>query len=403
MGRYWRQFSCDTGGMRRGLARLILGWSLIIGSFAWAGFVLTHTALDPGRSERLAYQMLDNPTLRSALVGQLANSMDAALPSEVPLPRQTLEAAADAALDDPAVERLVIEGIVCTHQNALNGISEGCTLEASALGQASRSALVAANPDLEGLLPVVPLFEVTLPDSGLAWMGSVRRFAVRVTNIGGLVAVGGSIFALAITSDRPRILNRVARWAFGASAFWLVVSFGIPFLVDAVAPSGAAFTAALIDIFFGSMIVPALVMAGFGVALLLLSMVWSTFESDRRGRMVTTAPPTAGAGGVYVPAPSPAPRAAGFSGATGQAQPRGSHHHVSRAPTVPDGSTPAPTRAPSGPRPTADPTAVYPLPERQAPTMRPGSGVQRQQKQPPQQRPQRWIEGIGYVDDDGTD
>ncbi len=367
---------------------------MIIGSFAWAGFVLTHTALDPGRSERLAHQMLDNPTLRSALVGQLANAMEGALPPGIPLPRQTVESAANAALDDPAVERLVIDGIVCTHQNALNGISDGCTLEASALGQASRAALVAANPDLEGLLPVVPLLEVTLPDSGLSWVGAVRRFAIRVTNIGGLIALGGSIFALVIASDRPRILNRVARWAFGAAAFWLVVAFGIPLLVNAVAPSGAAFTVAMIDVFFGSMVTPALIMAATGVGLLLVSALWRTLESEHTGRAATAVQGAAPVAGVYVPPATPQPQG-GHSGAPRRTI--GSNEHLTRAPSVASDSPPASPK--SAARPTADPTSVYPLASDHKPSMRPGG---RPSTQAQTGKPQRWIEGVGYVDDDNV-
>ena len=74
--------------MRRGLAGLILGLSLAIASLAWAGFVMNHTVLDPGRSERLADQMLENETLRAALVSRLADSMAAALPEGTPIRNQ---------------------------------------------------------------------------------------------------------------------------------------------------------------------------------------------------------------------------------------------------------------------------------------------------------------------------
>ena len=53
--------------MRRGLASLIIGLSLVVASLSWAGFILSRTVLDPGRSERLAAQLLEHDGVREAL------------------------------------------------------------------------------------------------------------------------------------------------------------------------------------------------------------------------------------------------------------------------------------------------------------------------------------------------
>ena len=43
---------------------------------SWAGFTLSRTILDPGRSERLAEQLLENPQVREALVDRLADAVE---------------------------------------------------------------------------------------------------------------------------------------------------------------------------------------------------------------------------------------------------------------------------------------------------------------------------------------
>ena len=60
--------------MRRALSALILGVSLLVASAAWAGFILSHTVLDPGRSETLADHLLDDPAIRDVIIDRLADS-----------------------------------------------------------------------------------------------------------------------------------------------------------------------------------------------------------------------------------------------------------------------------------------------------------------------------------------
>ena len=43
---------------RRAIAGLILGPALLIGSFAWAGYLALHTVFDEDRSETIARELL---------------------------------------------------------------------------------------------------------------------------------------------------------------------------------------------------------------------------------------------------------------------------------------------------------------------------------------------------------
>ncbi len=268
--------------MRRGLASLLLGLSLVVASFSWAGFTLSRTILDPGVSERLADQLLDDESVRSALTTRMADSLEEQLPDEVPVPREIVEGAAQTAIDDPRVESVIRDGFVQAHQNALNGEDEPITIETSAIGEAGRDALVGVDPVLETFLPSAPSIGVELPTTGLAWIGSVKDFVDRYTILGAFVAAIGALIALLIAKKRAVVFRRVAYWAFGAAAFWLIIGYGVPWLLSLVSPTSSAFASALVRIFFNEMIRPAITMAIFGVIMLVTSLIWPIF-ARRRG------------------------------------------------------------------------------------------------------------------------
>ncbi len=291
--------------MRRGLASLIIGLSLIVASLSWAGFTLSRTVLDPGRSERLADQLLENPDVREALTIRLADALEAQIPAEVPVPRSVIETGAEAAIDDPRVEALIRDGFVQVHRNALEGNSEPVVVDANALGAAGRDMLVEVRPELDPFLPATPAIEVELPTTGLSWMGSVKNIVDRFTGLGALVALIGAAAAFVVAKNRAPVLRRVAFWGYGASAFWLLVGYGVPWLAGSLSPTSAAIATAAADVFFGAMIRPAVVMAVAATALLLAGFALPVFERRRGGRAVqprkartATAVPAGAVGGA---------------------------------------------------------------------------------------------------------
>ncbi|MEZ5411017.1 MAG: hypothetical protein R2761_23505 [Acidimicrobiales bacterium] len=277
--------------MRRGLASLIMGLSLLVASASWAGFVMSHTVLDPGRSERLADHLLDDPEVKAAIADRIADALQAQVPKGVAIPRQTLEVAANVALEDPRVEALVRDGIVRAHQNALNGVDEPIALDATVLGEAARTALVSNVAALDAVLPPAPQLAVEIPGTGLSWLGTVKDFVDRFTLLGALVSGAGLLASFIITTRRAAVLRRVSFWGFGASAFWLAVAYGLPGLVGFIAPSAMAIASAVVDVFAGAMIRPALVMAGISAALLVASIVWPARERRRPAAMIDRAGP----------------------------------------------------------------------------------------------------------------
>jgi hypothetical protein len=298
--------------MRRGVASLIMGLSLLLASASWAGFVLSHTVLDPGRSERLADHLLDDPDVRAAIITRLADGLATQIPASIPVPRQSLELAATLALDDPRVEALVKDGIVRAHQNALNGVDEPITLDATALGQAAHDALVKQVPVLAPLLPAAPPIAVEVPGAGLAWLGTVKSVVDRYTLLGAVAALAGIVSAFILARNRPAALRRVAYWAFASAAFWLAVAYGLPAVVGAIAPSAMAIASAAVDVFAGAMIRPALVLAGLGVVLLVASFIWSALTRRRPAALLDGAAKGRGRSPAQGPPPVPRGGAAGF-------------------------------------------------------------------------------------------
>lgn len=272
--------------MRRGLASLIMGLSLVVATASWAGFILSRTALDPGRSEALADTLLDNEAVRGVIVDRLADAVEAQIPPTVPVTRETIELGAELALEDPRIEAVVRDGIVRTHQNALAGVDDPIELDASALGLVGRETVVGLRPELDEVLPPAPEISVELPGSGLSWLGGVKNAVDRFTRISAVLALIGITTALVVASNRAAVLRRVAFWAFGASLFWVAVAYGVPALLERIAPSSVSIAAAIIDIFLGAMIRPAMIMAGIGVGLLLLSFAWPAIARRRPAALV---------------------------------------------------------------------------------------------------------------------
>ncbi len=379
--------------MRRGLAALILGISLLIGSIAWGGFVLSRTILDPERSDRLATQLFDNPQLRSALTDRLADGFERTLPPEAGVDRTSIDAAAAIALDDPRVQELVRDGLVRAHQNALNGETEDTTLDVTAVGSALRDAFVGERPELAGVVPEAPAVEVVLPTRGLSFLGTIRNFVLRVTWITGVLAVAGALIALIVTTNRAAVLRRVSIWAFFAAGFWLLVGFGVPWLVERLAPTASEIAAAAIDVFFGAMIPPAIAMGVFAAGLLALSFVWAGAAAMdgpvRRPRQAApdTASPaattpstraTSSPTGVTRTVQAPLgdqTRVMPTSGAQPVVRPGRPSTPQTRRPTEGSPVVPPADRRPTGPQPTT-------------PSPRPDQV--------------RWVEGLGYVDADGN-
>lgn len=344
--------------MRRGLASLIMGLSLIVATLSWAGFTLSRTILDPGSSERLADRLLDNDAVRDALVNRITDELANRLFETVPVPPGVIEASAEQVVDDPRVEEILKQGIVQAHRNALTGENQPIVLDSEVLSEVGRDRLLSQSPEIADELLPSGRVEVELPTAGISWLARLKDFVDRWTVIGAVIAAAGAALAFLVARERHRVLRRVAWWAIGVAGFWLLVGYLLPWLAGLVSPTSGAVAAAMIDVFFSAMIPPAVTMAGFGATMFVASLLWPMF-STRRGAAVLQ---PSGPRSVRRAGPGPVP------GALGPAD-RGP------VPTVPTSSMrptsqpvqaaqpPAQTTQPyHGPRPTPSPGVPVPPP-----------------------------------------
>ena len=276
--------------MRRGLAAALLGISLWIGSLAWSGFVMTRTVLDPGRSQDVAEALLDNDAVRAQLVTNIAAGIKAGLPDGARVDQATLEAGAEAALDAPAVKTLVLDALIRSHQAFLGEGTAPESIDGGAFGAAARQSIVEAHPELDGLLPAAPSFEVPLPTDRIPNLGPVRRGLLTAVPILAGIAVAGAGLALLVTTNRPSVIRRAGFWALGLSAFILVIAFGIPAAAQQVAPDQAEIVAALIGALAATTRGPALALAGAGLVGLVVSLFWKPVASSMAAPSAPTAP-----------------------------------------------------------------------------------------------------------------
>lgn len=278
--------------MRRGLASLVIGISLAIASVAWAGVAMLNTLLDPDQSRALAEAIIDNPTANRALRARLAASLAQRVPPDIPVSSQVVQHAAERALAQPEVRAATIDAIAAAHGQAMAGDEGSVVVMDHDLSAAGRAALVAERPTLDDSLPDYPAVRLELPTTGLHWLGSLAPRVKRFTIIAAILASAGIGSALVLGTDRPSVLRRAAVWAFGSSAFWLILSIGLPRVAIALAPTSTGLASAGVDIFSTSMVQPATMMACAGAAALIISLLIPAVERRQGAARAQAATPS---------------------------------------------------------------------------------------------------------------
>jgi hypothetical protein len=367
---------------RRLIGGALVAVGLIAASLAWAGIAASRTVLDPGRSEAIATDLYQDREVRAQLRSSMANALAAALPESVQVSRTELVAAADRALDDPAVEALLVGGLIRAHQRFLGedpNPDQPIVIDGAAMARASRTALVNLRPELVNTVPEPPSVPVELPTERLPDASGFRTWLNASVAMLASVAVGLVVAAFVLTNDRPRVLRRVGYWAIGASIFWLIVAVVLPELAHLLIPGAAAILAAMWGVAAGGMIEPSRTALVVGVVIVVLSVVWSAITALVGGRR-----------------PEPRTRA-DQRAAVARPRPARPATPVRPAP-APAGAGPmgAPLAAAAGlvrtPGPVTPPQGVPVVPPAAAPATAPATASA-------SSNAPRWIEGVGYVDD----
>ena len=298
---------------RRLIGGVLVGIGLVVASLAWTGFSLNRTIFDPGRSVAVAEALYDDVEVRDQMRSSLATSLGAAIPEQLEVSRAELLAAADRALDDPAVEAAITDGLVRSHQRFL-GLDprpeEPIVIDGTALAASARTSLIAARPELLTVVPEIPSVPVALPVDRLPNGGAAREWLNGAVALLAALAVGLVASAFVLTNDRARITRRVGYWAIGAGAFWLVIGIVLPQLAHLLIPGQAAILAAIWGVAAGGMIGPATVAAAAGAAAVVVGIMWSGVNRlrGRSGARIDERPrPAPQMPHSPRPAPAPAP------------------------------------------------------------------------------------------------
>lgn len=389
--------------IRRSVAGLVLGISLLAGSLAWSGFIATRTVFDPDRSRDVAEELLDNDQVRAQLVDNISGAVNGLIPEGVEVDPALVESAAEQTLNDPQVEQLLLSAFADTHAAFLGQGDAPTELDVSVIGERARAALIQAAPQLETAVPAAPTLAVPLPTERIPDASPVRSFLEKVVPVLGAAALLGVVFALFATTDRPGILRRAGTWALGTTAFYLAIGLGLPWLLRNVAPDQTEVFAALATALLRTTLAPSIVLGIVGVGLVATSMLWPSGlgrrseREPRAPREVRATPRRARAsarpGRQAGPAPAgPSAYPAGYP--TPPASPYPTPHQ-SGPPTATQPRV-APARQPSPPRPAPPPQPAAPVDPRvsnsvfapdPASAPRPDAG-------PP---PPTWVEGHGWV------
>lgn len=428
--------------IRRSIAGLVLGPSLLLASLAWSGYQAQRTVFDPERSQEIADELLENDEVRAQLTDNLAGAIEAALPTAVPLSADQVDEAAAMVLADPAVEELVVTAFTSAHAAFLGQGTAPRTLDLTPAADAARAALVEVAPGFEAAIPETPVLTMTLPTDRIPNAEPVDDFLDRMVPITAIIAAVGAALALLMTTDRPSVLSRAGIWALSITAFYLLVGIGLPWLLRRTAPDQTEVFAALVTALLRTTLLPSIVLAACGTALVVMAIAWP--DKAKRSAPAPEPPPQplpmVGHGPLRRPLPPQRPLVhpdtppAGIAPArpptptgTGPAMvvpppagPSGTEPAGSGSPGSPPASGPTPaagSRPPPAPpaqpdlRPPPLPTAAStssgeterppPPPTGDAGEQPPGSSrrlpTKEQGERKPKWRAPQWVEGHGWV------
>jgi len=283
----------------------MLGPALLVGSFAWWGFLSMRTVFDENRTETVAAELLDNEAVVDQIGVNIGRALEAAMPDSVQLTDDQVDAGVQIVLADPAVRGLIIDSLGSTHRAFLGLEDMPSTIDLGPALASSRERIAVFAPTIAAEIPEE--FEVELPTERIPDASPVKRFLERTVPLLAAAATVMAVLALLTTSDRSRVLGRAARWAIGSTVFYLVVGLGIPYLLREFAPDQAEVFAALLAALLRAALFPSIVLGGIGAVLLLLSMFWpdggGSREQARRRERVPVAASTAAMTGSQ-PAPT---------------------------------------------------------------------------------------------------
>ena len=132
---------------RRVIAGLILGPALLIGSFAWSGYLALSTIFDENRSATVAQELLDNEKVKAQVAANIAGAISSALPDGTPVTEEQIDAAALAVLNDGRITGLVINSLGETHRSFLGLNDVPQTVDLNPVAEVAREQIASISPE----------------------------------------------------------------------------------------------------------------------------------------------------------------------------------------------------------------------------------------------------------------
>ena len=277
--------------MRRILASIVLGIALLSAGISWAAFTTRSTVFDPARSERIAEVLVESTVVQDAAAAALTRALEQSLPAGTLASTAELEALARAALADPRATQALTNAIVSSHRRMMGDSDGAVVLDAGPIAQAGRDALIAARPELAGVLPESPPLQMELPTERLPRMGGLREPLRVAVGVGAAAAALLLALAFLLASDRPKVLSRMGRWALGAGLWWSIVGYGVPRLLSNFSDERLAILGELGTAVSGPLVAPALALALTGAGVMFGSHFWrKALETPASKTMPDTRP-----------------------------------------------------------------------------------------------------------------
>ena len=384
---------------RRVIAGLILGPALLIGSFAWSGYLALGTIFDENRSATVAQELLDNEQVKAQVAANIAGAISSALPDGTPVTEEQIDAAALAVLNDGRVTGLVINSLGETHRSFLGLNDVPQTVDLNPVAEVAREQLASISPEAAAAIPADTDWSIDLPTENIPDSSPVKTFLETSLPFLAGISLVMLLMAFLTTSDRPSVLRKAAFWAIGTTAVYLIVGYGVPALLRLAIGDQAEIFAALITALLRTMLIPSIVLAGVGAALLLASWLWPN-ERPQPTRAPAPSAPTTAVPTTHIAPVRPQASAPPQQPVTPPSTPVD--------PFAPPVDIPLTSGPDSGMVPTIEPPPFRPtLPTRAAPNERVTLPAWTGDPEPPpdptptvgvpKARPPTWVEGHGWV------
>lgn len=328
---------------RRVIAGIILGPALLIGSFAWSGYLALGTIFDEDRSATIAQELLDNEKVKAQVADNIASAITSALPEGVPVTQEQIDSAALAVLNDQRVTGLVINSFGQTHRSFLGLNEVPQTVDLNPVADVAREQIASVSPEAAAAIPADTDWSVELPTENIPNSSPVKDFLETAVPYLAGISIVMVLMAFLTTSDRPSVLRKAAFWAIGTTAVYLILGYGVPALLRFVLGEQAEIFAALLTAVLRSTLVPSIVLGSVGAALLVASWIWPDDRREPAPRRVA--------------APQPVPQQP-----VAQAQPQRTSTHTAVMPQV--HAQPAPQAQAAPPQPQAPPPTTHIPPAR---------------------------------------